>query len=162
MYTNIRSILNRNKKEELMGILIENKIDILGITESWTHPEVGDAEINLMGYQVFRRDRKLDCSNKTRGGGVLLYVKDKLIAYEIQDFDAQCEALWVGVRNSMGEIIIGVCYKSPNAIDFEVENLYRCIKHYSKKQQLSWVILITVTLIGKAWQPLEKEVNLLT
>ena len=26
MYTNIRSILNRNKKEELMGILTENKI----------------------------------------------------------------------------------------------------------------------------------------
>ena len=68
MYTNIRSILNRNKKEELMGILAENKIDILGITESWTHAEVGDAEINLTGYQVFRRDRKFDISNKTRGG----------------------------------------------------------------------------------------------
>ena len=55
MYTNIRSILNRNKKEELIGILAENKIDILGITESWTHAEVGDAEINLMGYQVFEK-----------------------------------------------------------------------------------------------------------
>jgi hypothetical protein len=41
--------------------------------------------------------------------------------------------LWVGVRNSLGEIIIGVCYKSPNAVDFEVENLHRCIKHYSQR-----------------------------
>ena len=133
MYTNIRSILNRNKKEELIGILTENKIDILGITESWTHAEIGDAEINLNGYQVFRRDRKLDISNKTRGGGVLLYVKENLTAYEIHEIDAQCEALWVGIRNSMGEIIIGVCYKCPNAIDFEVENLHRSIKHYSQK-----------------------------
>jgi len=78
MYTNIRSILNRNKKEELMGILIENKIDILGITESWTHAEVGDAEIKLMGYQVFRRDRKLDSSNKTRGGGCSTICQGKI------------------------------------------------------------------------------------
>ena len=134
MYTNIRSILNRNKKEELMGILTEHKIDILGITESWTHTEIGDAEINLMGYQVFRKDRKMDNGKKTRGGGVLLYVREKLIAYEIHDFDAQCEALWVGVRNKhLGELVIGVCYKSPNAIDFEVENLYSCIKHYSQR-----------------------------
>ena len=43
----------------------------MGITESWTHAEVGDAEINLMGYQVFWRDIKLDCSNKTRGGSTI-------------------------------------------------------------------------------------------
>ena len=134
MYTNIRSILNRNKKEELLGILAENKIDILGITESWTHAEVGDAEINLTGYQVFRRDRKMDNSNKTKGGGVLIYVRENLIAYEIHDFDAQCEALWVGVRNkSLGEIIIGVCYRSPNASEVEVEKLYSCIKYYSQR-----------------------------
>ena len=134
MCTNIRSILNKNKKEELIGILTENKIDILGISESWTHAEIGDAEIKLLGYQVFRRDRKVDSNGKMRGGGVLLYVKEKLIAYEIQDFDEQCEALWVGIRNTtLGEIIIGTCYRSPSAVDSEVESLYRSIKHFSSK-----------------------------
>jgi hypothetical protein len=72
--------------------------------------------------------------NKTKGGGVLIYVREKLIAYEIHDFDAQCEALWVGVRNkSLGKIIIVVCYRSPSACDVEVENLYSCIKHYSQR-----------------------------
>ena len=128
----------------MIGILTENKIDILGITESWTHAEVGDAEINLMGYQVFRRDRKLDISNKTRGGGVLLYVKENLTAYEIHEFDAQCEALWVGIRNSMGEIIIGVCYKSPKQLTLRLKIYTRVSNITHKKQQLLWATLIMV------------------
>jgi hypothetical protein len=39
----------------------------------------------------------------------------------------------VGIRSCMGEVIIGVCYKSPNAASAEVENLHQCIKHYSQR-----------------------------
>jgi len=52
--------------------------DIIGVTESWAHPEVFDGELTLPGYDLFRKDRLLD----RRGGGVLLYVKSQLCAVE--------------------------------------------------------------------------------
>ena len=47
--------------------------DILGITESWTHDGILDAELSYDDYTLFRCDRPCD----RRGGGVLLYVRNK-------------------------------------------------------------------------------------
>ena len=65
---NARSIVN--KKNEL-NIMIED-IDphIIGITESWAHIDITDAELGLTGYVMFRKDRI-----GRRSGGVILYVK---------------------------------------------------------------------------------------
>ena len=65
---NARSIVN--KKNEL-NIMVED-IDphIIGIT---------DAELGLTGYVMFRKDRI-----GRRGGGVILYVKESIQAYEIK------------------------------------------------------------------------------
>ena len=64
---------------------------IIGITESWAYTDITDAELGLTGYVVFRRDRI-----GRRGGGVILYVKESIQAYEIKlervaDYD---EAVW--------------------------------------------------------------------
>ena len=58
MYTNARSMMNNNKREEIGLLIKSHDIDILGITESWTHKDVEDAELNLNGYTMFRKDRK--------------------------------------------------------------------------------------------------------
>jgi len=70
--------MNNNKREELNTILIEEDIDILGITESWTHEFIEDAEISFNGYILYRKDRAESVNEDTRGGGVLLYVKNSL------------------------------------------------------------------------------------
>ena len=74
---NARSIVN--KKNEL-SIMVED-IDphIIGITESWANTDITDAELGLTGYVMFRRYRI-----GRRGGGVILYVKESIQAYEIQ------------------------------------------------------------------------------
>ena len=74
---NARSIVN--KKNEL-NIMVED-IDphIIGITESWANTDITDAELGLTGYVMFRRDRI-----GRRGGGVILYVKESIQAYEIK------------------------------------------------------------------------------
>ena len=64
---------------------------IIGITESCAYTDIADAELGLTGYVVFRRDRI-----GRRGGGVILYVKKSIQAYEIKlervaDYD---EAVW--------------------------------------------------------------------
>ena len=74
---NARSIVN--KKNEL-NIMIED-IDphIISITEPWANTDITDAELGVTGYVMFRKDRI-----GRRGGGVILYVKASIQAYEIK------------------------------------------------------------------------------
>ena len=51
--------------------------DILGITESWAHKDMVDAEQMLLGYVMLRKDRQ-----ERRGDGVIVYIKDSIQAYE--------------------------------------------------------------------------------
>ena len=75
--------MNNNKIEELETILHEGRISILGVTESWAHEGIEDAELCIKGYHLYRKDRKIQ--NKTRGGGVLLYVKEDLVSTRITE-----------------------------------------------------------------------------
>ena len=52
---------------------------IIDITESWANTDITDAELGLTGYVMFRRDRI-----GRRGGGVTLFVKEYIQAYEIK------------------------------------------------------------------------------
>ena len=86
---NARSIIN--KKNELNIMVDEIKPHIIGITESWANNDITDAEMGLEGYVMFRKDRI-----GRRGGGVLLYIKETIPAYEVQlKEEADCnEAIW--------------------------------------------------------------------
>ena len=105
---NGRSIVN--KKNEL-NIMVED-IDphIIGITESWANTDITDAELGLAGYVMFRKDRI-----GRRGGGVILYVKESIQAYEIKlereaDYD---EAVWCKIVSGNSKLTIGLVYRSP-------------------------------------------------
>ena len=39
-------------------VVIEEQMDVIGITESWTHEAINDCEISLKGYTMLRRDMK--------------------------------------------------------------------------------------------------------
>ena len=69
MYTNTRSLMNNNKRDELRLLLKDKSVDLLGITESWAHDGIDDSELNFDGYAMFRKDRKNPL--KERGGGVI-------------------------------------------------------------------------------------------
>jgi len=69
---NARSVMN--KLDLLKATVYNMKPDIIGITESWTHPAIFDSELHLDGFQLFRKDCAINC----RGGGVLLYVNSEL------------------------------------------------------------------------------------
>ena len=86
---NARIIIN--KKTELNIMVDDIQPHIIGITESWANNDITDAELGLEGYVMFRKDRM-----GRRGGGVLLYIKETIPAYEVQlQEEADCkEALW--------------------------------------------------------------------
>ena len=74
---NTRSIVN--KKNELNITVEDINPHIIGITESWANTDITNAELGLTGYVMFRRDRI-----ERRGGGIILYVKESIQAYEIK------------------------------------------------------------------------------
>ena len=105
MCLNARSIVN--KKNELNIIVEDIDPHIIGITESWANVDITDAELGLTGYVMFRRDRI-----GRRGGGVVLYVKESIQAYEIKlEREADCdEAVWYKIVPGNSTLTIGLVY----------------------------------------------------
>ena len=83
---------------------------IIGITESWANIDIRDAELELTGYLMFRKDRI-----GRRGRGVILYVKESIQAYEIKlEREADCdEAVWRKIVSGNSKLTIGLVYRSP-------------------------------------------------
>lgn len=134
MYTNLRSIMNKSKLDEIRYVLQNKGVDILGITETWLHEGIGDAEIAISGYKIFRKDRVKGA--KVRGGGVMLYIKEDLTVLETTDSqDKSNESVWVRLmcsKNKSKEIEVGVCYRSPSASAEEKSSLWDSIKRHSR------------------------------
>ena len=60
----------------------------------------------------------------------MIYVNEKIVAYSVGE-DSQCETLWVEIKAVGGTLKFGVCYKSPNAKEEEVEQLFQDIEKNS-------------------------------
>ena len=90
--------------------------------------DIVDAELALTGYIMFRKDRR-----ERRGGGVILYSKESIQAYEITlKSEADCEeAIWCNIvtRNSTLTIVV---YSSPNIGQEEDVKLQMAIREVSK------------------------------
>ena len=118
-----------NKKTELNIMVDDIKPHIIGITESWANNYITNAELGLEGYVMFRKDRI-----GRRGGGVLLYIKDTIPAYEVQlHEEADCnEAIWCNLVTGHTTIIIGVVYRCPNINKQNNEKIHNAINEVSK------------------------------
>ena len=125
---NARSIMN--KKSELNIMVNDSDPHIIGITESWANKDITDAELGLEGYVMFRKDRM-----GRRGGGVLLYVKDTIPAYEIQlREEADCEeAIWCKLVTGHKTVTMGVVYRCPNITKESNEKIQNAIREVSKR-----------------------------
>ena len=102
---------------------------VIGITESWANKYIVDAELALTGYVKCRKDRR-----ERRGGGVILYIKESIKAYEITlKSEADCEeAIWCNILTRNSTLTIGVVYRSPNIGQDEDVKLQKAIREVSK------------------------------
>ena len=78
---------------------------------------------------MFRKDRM-----GRRGGGVLLYIKDTIPAYEVQlQEEADCnEAIWCQLVTGHTTVTIGVVYRFPNITKQNNEKIHNAISEVSK------------------------------
>ena len=108
------------------------KRHIIGITESWTNNDITYtlyAELGLECYVMLRKDRI-----RRRGGGVLLYIKETIPAYEVQILEeADCkEAIWCKLVTGHTTVTIGVVYRCPNITKENNEKMHNAISEVSK------------------------------
>ena len=78
---------------------------------------------------MFRRDRI-----GRRGGGVILYVKESIQAYEIKlESEADYgEAAWCKIVSGNSKLTIGLVYRSPNINEDDNTKIQNDIKEVSK------------------------------
>ena len=78
---------------------------------------------------MFRRDRV-----GRRGGGVTLYVKESIQAYEIKlEREADCnEAVGCKIVSGNSTLTIGLVYRSPNINEEDNTKIHNAIKEVSK------------------------------
>ena len=100
---------------------------VIGITESWTNKDIVDAELALTSCVMFRKDRR-----ERRGGGIILYIKESIQAYEITlKSEANCEeAIWCNIITKNSTLTIEV-YRSPNIGQEEDTKLQKAIREVS-------------------------------
>lgn len=132
LYANARSIIN--KFEELELYVKDEKPDIIGITEAWTREQIGDSEINLNGYTLFRRDR----GGEKMGGGVLLYVNSDRVVSARDDIrnDNFEESVWCDINCGKDKTLLGICYRPPNSNDKVNDGLIEILEAVSSENVL--------------------------
>lgn len=68
LYTNIRSLFNKNKRDEIECEVKLNNYSVVGLTETWANENISDEEMNIPGFRLYRKDRQV--STKITGVGL--------------------------------------------------------------------------------------------
>ena len=116
IHSNCQSAMN--KRSEIRDLVDDQQPHVLALTEFGAAKEVGDGELGIESYTIYR-------GNHSDGGGgpgrgVALYIKDTLNHSACPIFDAvsfDCST-WSTVLLSEGKkLLVGVVYRSPNSPD---------------------------------------------
>ena len=119
-YTNAQSV--RNKINVLKAQIEESKPQIIAITESWTHKDMVESELNLDGYEIINRKDREDTVDG-RGGGVLLYSNlTNISTTKLQTNFHQILAVKLTYRNEV-DVNLHLVYRSPNSSDSNNDSL---------------------------------------
>lgn len=90
--------------------------DVIVLTETWLYDEIGDSELKLFNYNIFRSDR--NSLFASRGGGVLIAVRNDIQSEQISITDSQIPAidqLFVRVSFLNVKTIFGAFYVPPSS-----------------------------------------------
>lgn len=88
--------------------------DILVLTETNLHEDIGNEELGFTNYNIFRKDRSATTSHKSSGGGVLIAVLSTLRATELHPSTSGIESLFVSLKSSSSShLLIGGAYIPP-------------------------------------------------
>lgn len=114
-YQNVRGL--RSKLNQLAQSISysTNACDVIALTETWLSNDLGDSELSLTGYTVFRCDRSHKTSGYLRGGGVLIAVRSTLKCNRIVLQEENIEQVFVLLELAGRTVIIAAVYLPPSS-----------------------------------------------
>lgn len=125
-HINIRSLLP--KFDIFVHEFLDNKLDVVGVSETWFHDIVNDNLILSPGYNLVRNDR----ASGKRGGGLCFYVKDNLVFQSLEGLNEEDgELLSIIVEKEFQKnILIVLVYRPPSG---NVVKFLESLKEYLKQ-----------------------------
>uniref|UniRef100_A0A6P7FR53 Uncharacterized protein LOC114333112 n=1 Tax=Diabrotica virgifera virgifera TaxID=50390 RepID=A0A6P7FR53_DIAVI len=115
-YQNVGGL--RTKLAELDLMLSCSSYDILVITESWLSEDILSEELGgASSYNVFRADRNMQVTSKTRGGGILVLVKSYIQASIIKKTESHIEQLFILCKYFGTSFVVGGVYIPPGSTE---------------------------------------------
>ena len=141
---NCRSLYH--KLDEIIHINKDSQGDVCIYTESWMTPNIPTGMVSLAGYNIFRQDRDPKVG-KSRGGGILIYIRDHLKATLVENGSLCSKAIEVMTikldLKCVREIYIICVYRPPDGpVNEFVSEVDRIIGGLSSK------VNIEVNLVG--------------
>lgn len=111
-YQNVRSL--RSKADDILTATCEADHDVIVLTETWLNDQFHSAQFFGNHYTVYRKDRCAVSTGKSRGGGVLIAVSNRLISDVAPIVTDDLEHLWITLQCSNRRLWIGVAYLAPD------------------------------------------------
>ncbi|CAH8454406.1 unnamed protein product [Dicrocoelium dendriticum] len=135
LYTNAQCL--SNKLAELKDRQASGSYDVAGITETWLHTGMTDAEVSLPGKSLIRNDRL------TKEGGVILYYRNDLQCEAVEDSDSQFpDSIWCRLQlKGRDACLIVLVYRASNSTpetDYHLSAALRC----SLQQKYTHIIIM--------------------
>lgn len=105
--TNINGLNNRERRSELKASLSEySDISVVCLQETKVGENFLSSELELGGYQIYRKDRKLG------GGGILTAVSNELQSSRRLDLEVDfCEMMWIEIEIDGRKLLVGNFYR---------------------------------------------------
>ncbi len=99
-------------------LVYTNDFDVIAISETWLKDNTREDALDLAGYQ------QPICKNRaSRGGGVMLYVKEEIGAIHRTDLESNdTELLWVELRPNNKKVMFGTGYRPPGMTALQVDS----------------------------------------
>ncbi|KAG5892373.1 hypothetical protein JTB14_035987 [Gonioctena quinquepunctata] len=88
-------IASELQQEQMKKVQDELKQRRDRVTETWLTSSYYDAEFGLINYNIFRTDRNVNTSNKSRGGGVMMCFKKELNVKILDGISPNVEHLFI-------------------------------------------------------------------
>lgn len=115
-----------NKLPELRIRTAQEEPDLIFITETWTHQDITNKELEINGYNIIRREDRND-TVKGRGGGLLMYGNASITTEEKTITTTFNQVCAITLRNEQNHPFhLYLIYRSPNSSlsnDQELNNL---------------------------------------
>ena len=112
LYENCQSLIS--KIQELQAVVSLMNPDVIMLTETWTHSEIHKSYLEIGGYELLVRKDRTDTA-KGRGGGLLIYVKNEISAWEVEKENEVCQVGGIGIKGKSGsDTHLYLVYRSPN------------------------------------------------